>query len=107
MRRNLCVPLASILVGCTAGRNYKRPIVSTPLTFRGQAIAESYSLADLAWWDAFPDPTLDALIKEALAKNKGFLTTVARVEEARDLVVVAIPRDSRNVFAISPLGDQS
>jgi outer membrane protein, multidrug efflux system len=91
MRRKawLCVPLSFVLGGCAVGPNYKRPIVSAPPTFRGQATEESDSLADLAWWDAFPNPTLDALIKEALANNKELLTAVARVEEARNLVAVA------------------
>jgi outer membrane protein, multidrug efflux system len=91
MRRNMClsIPLACILIGCTVGPNYKRPIVSVPSTFPGQTASELDSVADLSWWDAFPDPTLDALIKEALANNNDLLTAIARVEEARDLVAVA------------------
>jgi outer membrane protein, multidrug efflux system len=85
----LCVPLGCMLAGCTVGPNYKRPAVPVPPTFRGQAVAEPGSFADLAWWEAFPDPALDGLIKEALAKNNDLLTAIARVEEARDLAAVA------------------
>jgi len=84
-----CAALGCILVGCAAGPNYKRPTVSPPPAFRGQGAAESESLADLAWWDAYPDPALGALIKEALANNNDLLTAIARVEEARELASVA------------------
>lgn len=35
------------------------------------------------WWKAFADPTLDALIQEALAHNSDLLLAAARIEEAR------------------------
>ena len=35
------------------------------------------------WWRAFGDPTLDALVAEALANNKTLAVAKARVEEAR------------------------
>jgi multidrug efflux system outer membrane protein len=91
MRLNawLCVALSGILAGCVVGPNYKRPVVAVPLTLPGQAAAEPDSLADRAWWDLFPDPPLGALIKEALVNNEDLLTAIARVREARDLVVVA------------------
>jgi outer membrane protein, multidrug efflux system len=84
-----CITLSCLLAGCVVGPNYKRPVVSTPTTFHGQATAESDSLADLAWWEAFPDPTLGSLIKEALTANNDLRTAIARVEQARDLVAVA------------------
>jgi multidrug efflux system outer membrane protein len=85
----LCVSLSCILTGCVVGPNYKRPMVSAPPTFHGQAASEPDSLADVAWWEVFPDPPLGVLIKEALTNNDDLLTAIARVEEARDLVVVA------------------
>jgi multidrug efflux system outer membrane protein len=91
MRRNswLYVPLSCLLAGCAVGPNYKRPIVSAPSTFPGQAASEPESLADLAWWNVFSDRSLGALIEEALANNNDLRTAIARVEEARDLVGVA------------------
>lgn len=38
---------------------------------------------DHTWWKQFDDPTLDALITEALANNKTLQIAKARVEEAR------------------------
>ena len=35
------------------------------------------------WWRHFGDPTLDALIAEAVANNKSLQIAVARIEEAR------------------------
>ena len=91
MRRNawLCVPLSGFLAGCAVGPNYKRPIVSAPSTFPGQAASEPESLADLAWWNVFSERSLGVLIKEALANNNDLRTAIARVEQARNLVGVA------------------
>src|SRR5215470_15839060 len=38
---------------------------------------------DQQWWRNFGDPTLDALIDEALASNKTLQIAKARIEEAR------------------------
>src|SRR5262245_30767998 len=35
------------------------------------------------WWRHFGDPTLDALVGEAIANNKSLQIAVARIEEAR------------------------
>lgn len=48
-----------------------------PLTSRPDADVEQN------WWRHFGDPTLDALVAEALENNKGLAIAKARVEEAR------------------------
>jgi outer membrane protein, multidrug efflux system len=72
------------LGGCTVGPNYSRPPVSNPQQFRfAEAVTQAQSLADLPWWQVFDDPTLQALIREAVAGNLDLRAAVARVEEAR------------------------
>jgi multidrug efflux system outer membrane protein len=80
---------AALLGGCAIGPNYKRPSVAEPPTFRGQAIAEAASLADAPWWDVFQDPSLNALIQEALRNNYDVRIAAARVREARANFVVS------------------
>ena len=69
--------------------------------FRGQTgPAEAASLADLPWWEAFRDPTLQELLQTALANNYDLRTAVARVEQARALAagqgrVLSLDRVSR------------
>src|SRR5690242_8807325 len=41
------------------------------------------------WWLAFNDPTLTALIDEALAKNLDLRAAIARVDSARSQVTLA------------------
>lgn len=83
------VVLVSLLTGCAVGPNYKRPAVPAPPEFRGQAGATADSLADLSWWEAYPDPVLISLIKESLAANYDLQTAIARVDEARNLAAIA------------------
>ena len=72
------------LGGCAVGPNYSRPPVSNPQQFRfAEAVTQAQSLADLPWWQVFDDPTLQALIREAVAGNLDLRAAVARVEEAR------------------------
>ncbi len=81
--------VATLLSGCAIGPNYKRPAVAQPGTFRGQAAAEAASFADAPWWEAFQDPTLKALIQEALRNNYDAAIAAARVQEARANLGVA------------------
>jgi multidrug efflux system outer membrane protein len=84
---------ASLLTACAVGPDYQRPPVVTPASFRGQVTAaEATSLADVPWWEAFRDPVLGDLIREALASNYSVRVAVARVQEARAQVGVARSR---------------
>src|SRR5205814_4019402 len=76
---------AALLSGCAAvGPNYERPQVPTPEQFRFvQDGAQAQSLADSPWWQVFDDPTLQALVREALTNNLDLQRAVARGEEAR------------------------
>jgi len=79
------IPLMAALVGgCAIGPDYERPKVTPPSVFRGKVTPrEAASLADLPWWEAFGDPTLLALIKEAIANNYDLRIATARVQQAR------------------------
>ncbi len=46
------------------------------------------SAADLAWWDLFKDPVLQALIREALKNNYDLQLAFSRVEQERALAGV-------------------
>jgi multidrug efflux system outer membrane protein len=73
-----------LLAACTVGPDYKRPDVSTPSTFRPMmASQEAASFADLPWWGAFNDPSLQALITEAMTNNYDVKIAVSRIEQAR------------------------
>ena len=70
--------------GCMVGPRYSRPEVPTPPAHRfvaGEAQAES--IADAPWWSVVRDPVLQALVREAIAKNLDLRTATARVAEAR------------------------
>jgi outer membrane protein, multidrug efflux system len=86
----IVVASAGLLAGCAVGPDYKRPTTTPPEVFRGQTEpAEAASLADLPWWEAFQDPTLQGLLQTALANNYDLRTAVARVEQARALAAQA------------------
>jgi multidrug efflux system outer membrane protein len=84
---------AATLAACAVGPDYRRPAVVTPPSFRSQVgPAEATSLADVPWWEAFRDPVLQQLIREALATNYDVQLAAARVQEARAQVGVARSR---------------
>jgi multidrug efflux system outer membrane protein len=70
------------LAGCAVGPDYQRPATPTPGGWRTPT-AGTGSLADLAWWQLFQDPVLQALIRTALEANMDVRVAAARVEEAR------------------------
>jgi multidrug efflux system outer membrane protein len=86
----LGVGMAGFLVGCALGPDYKRPPVTPPDNFRGQATpGETVSLADTPWWEVFGDATLKSLIQDALAGNYNVRIAAARVQQARAQAGVA------------------
>jgi len=76
------------LSGCTVGPKYKKPSFQPPATFYTDQQATSTSAADLAWWEIFKDPVLQALIKEAFDKNYDLRLAYSRVEQQQALLGV-------------------
>jgi multidrug efflux system outer membrane protein len=78
--------LALLMAGCAVGPNYKKPDARPPAGFRGEESSQTNSLGDLAWWQLFRDPTLQALIQTALTNNYDLRVAVARMEESRAML---------------------
>jgi multidrug efflux system outer membrane protein len=82
------IPLVSIaaivVASCTLGRDYKRPAIETPATYRSApAQPGPASLADLQWFELFHDETLTQLVKTALQENFELRIAAQRVLQAR------------------------
>lgn len=86
IRTPLCLiaTICLLAAGCTVGPDYQRPTVNTPDAFRGAATqpAIKTSLGDLTWWEAFDDPTLQRLIRTALANNYDLRVAITRIDQA-------------------------
>jgi outer membrane protein, multidrug efflux system len=87
MRTRLLVitMVASVVAGCTVGKDYRRPVVTSPPVFRGAADAQGdiASLADLKWFELFKDERLQEVIRTGLTRNFDLRDAVVRVEVAR------------------------
>jgi multidrug efflux system outer membrane protein len=82
----LAVTLA--IAGCAVTREPERK-PDLPLPDALPAVAEAGAVLGDPWWSIFEDPTLDALVKEALANNADAAIAAARVSEARELARIA------------------
>lgn len=76
-----------LLTGCTVGPDYKRPEVDKPAAFRtaasdGPLPVTDTSFGDVAWWETFQEPRLQALIHEALTNSWDIRIAAARVLQA-------------------------
>jgi len=90
MRRLLATALLSLFsAGCTVGPKYTRPTFRPPGGYYADEQKSDTSVADLAWWDLFKDPTLQGLIREALKNNYDLQLAAARVEQERALLGVS------------------
>jgi outer membrane protein TolC len=81
---------AAALAGCVAGRDYHRPEVAMPASWKTE---EPWRLAVPAdrsdkgpWWQAFGDPQLDALEQRAMASNQTLVIAAATLTQARATV---------------------
>ena len=90
MRRNLrstqasllAVAMSLLVAGCAVTREPERkPDLPVPAALPA-VVGTTVDLPD-PWWALFGDPTLDALIREALANNADAAIAAARVAEAR------------------------
>lgn len=82
LRVPLACTLAALFSGCAIGPDYVRPAVDLPAQYRDVRNAGTSSLGDQNWRSVFTDPTLQALIEEALKASPDALTAAARVREA-------------------------
>lgn len=71
--------------GCVLGPDYVRPTVEVPAAYRQKPAHPQVEPAELAavpaWWRAFGDAQLDALVAEALHANRELGIAAARVDE--------------------------
>src|SRR5579885_2639433 len=71
------------------GPNYKRPAITQPPQFRGDATQSAdASLGDTRWFDLFQDDTLRTLITDALNANWDVRIAAQRVLAAEGQVSV-------------------
>lgn len=76
----------SLLAGCAAGPDYRRPDAPLPGHYIGQAAepGRSGSASELAaWWQGFDDPLLTHFVALALEQNLDLAQAAARVSQAR------------------------
>ena len=78
--RHLSLMAAACALTACVGEPYSRPDLAMPSQYRF-ALAQSQAPADTAWWTGFGDPTLDALVTEALANNEDLRIAAARVDQ--------------------------
>lgn len=86
------IAAACVTAGCTLGPDYVRPTIDVPKTFHVEGAAPLTSDAAMnvpAWWHAFGDPELDALVEEGLAANHDLHIATSRVDEFAALVVAS------------------
>ncbi|MBW8747800.1 MAG: transporter, partial [Acidobacteria bacterium] len=91
-RLKVIVPLLTaavaltLLTGCNVGPKYKRPAYQAPEAFRGAdetqvATNTQASLGDKTWPEAFQEPELQALIKEAMGNSFDVRIAAQRILE--------------------------
>jgi len=80
LTKPLAILVAMACWGCLVGRNYTRPALDMPETWRFEDEAAK-DTANTQWWSQFDDPALDTLINEGIEANKDILIAAARIEQ--------------------------
>src|SRR5579863_5700152 len=91
-----CAALAAAvaLSGCAVGPDYLEPFVQTPHAFVAEAAVGSSHASrrtevDLRqWWRSLRDKELDSLVDRALISNFDLAIALARVQAAREQIIV-------------------
>ena len=87
MKAVLTTPLLLVgvlaLSACAVGPDYRTPETAPAEIDRASVPGFDRSRFEAAWWRQFEDPTLDALVSEALAENRELRIAFARLRAAR------------------------
>ncbi len=75
--------LALTITGCAVGPDYRAPQPEPARLLQAERGDHDRSRFEAAWWQQFEDPTLDALVGEALAENRELRIAYARLRAAR------------------------
>ncbi len=83
--RILALALTGVLAtGCTLGPDYARPDLALPEAYRGTVTGEqARDFADIAWVGLFQDPEMEAVIRDAVARNLDLKIALLRIEAAQ------------------------
>lgn len=86
------------LFACRMGRNYERPALPLPDTFRSVPTGDTLSIASSSWRQFFTDPALDRLIDSGLKNNYDLMTALTRIaisnEEVKKAKAAFLPQAS-------------
>lgn len=85
MHRFIALAFILLVTGCMVGPDYVKPVVPVPDSFRYED-KKAQETANTAWWKNFQDPVLEALITEALSKNRSLGIAAANVEQAAGIL---------------------
>lgn len=90
LRTTTSILLACTLAGCTTlGPSYTAPTISSAAQFGSAAAGVKSITAQVQWWRAFNDGTLNRLIDTGMAQNLTVAQAVERVIAARESAVSA------------------
>lgn len=78
--------LPLLLAACASPGSLPPPLAVAPPAAAGLADDAATPFPDAAWWRAFGDPALDALVERALADQPGLQVAAARLARAAALV---------------------
>lgn len=73
------------LTACAVGPDYRTPVTPPANIERATAATFDRTRFESAWWRQFEDPTLDALVGEALSENRELRIAFARLRAARSI----------------------
>jgi multidrug efflux system outer membrane protein len=84
--------------GCTLGPDYTRPDLDMPESYRGTVTGEkARAFGDIAWVGLFQDPEMEAVIRDAVARNLDLKIALLRIEAAQSQLTNARSRLLPNV----------
>ncbi|WP_313243018.1 efflux transporter outer membrane subunit [Stutzerimonas nitrititolerans] len=77
--------LALAVAGCAVGPDYRAPQPEPARIAHAEDSDYDRSRFESAWWHQFEDPTLDALVVQALAENRELRIAYSRLRAARTI----------------------
>lgn len=82
-------PLLLVLTGCVTGPDHVAPQMALPQKFSEGSNKSNGDVTTTAWWTAFDDKKLDALVNQGISQNLDVLQALERINAARANVIAS------------------
>lgn len=101
------ITLTLVISACSAVKKLPEPELNLPQSIVGDIVTDTFTIADIDWWEFYGDENLRNIIQRTLKNNKRLSMAAYRVEQAQYLYNVERSKLLPELSAILPWNNET